>query len=123
MSFNWDDFLVQAVELIKKQDEAGYRSAISRAYYSAFHKAFWIAFMHCGFSPKNNGDDHAKVCDILSRNSDLMQLGKKLGKLKTNRWKADYKDDQSINEPLAKSCLDWAEEIKKGLIEYSRNRK
>jgi hypothetical protein len=34
--FNWAEYLDQALRLAAGGDEAGYRSAISRAYYSAF---------------------------------------------------------------------------------------
>lgn len=38
-SFNWADYLTLATTLSSNSDEASQRSAISRAYYSAFHAA------------------------------------------------------------------------------------
>ena len=41
--FNWQDYLQLADELFEKNTEASLRSAISRAYYAAYHQAkLWL---------------------------------------------------------------------------------
>lgn len=92
MSFDWRGYLNLAVRLGESADEASQRSAISRAYYAAFHCA--CGYVERVFSVRltENGKAHKLVWLKLSEGSDDEQLaGNKGANLRESRRVADYK--------------------------------
>lgn len=73
-------------------DEATYRTAVSRAYYGAFHVARDF-LVELGYSPVRNANVHAFVRQYLhaSNLSDACTAADELGDLQTLRNRADYK--------------------------------
>lgn len=98
MSFDWTDFLALAEALESAPDlpgppEAALRSAVSRAYYAAFHCAMNVASEE-GFDPSGSGSDHRNVPLHFRRhktNDTRCKIALELDRLRDNRRKADYK--------------------------------
>ena len=113
-----DDFLILAGKLATNSDEASLRSAVSRAYYGAFHLA--IQFLDDIERPvPQNANAHVYVARQLQRSGqpDAYRAGSLLGDLHTERIKADYR----LNNPrigttaFAKRCVERASEIQGSL--------
>lgn len=113
-AFDWMEFLNLAGELSEDTTfhcarDARLRSAISRAYYAAFHKAKTTVLpaREAGFG------SHQQIIDSLQESDDpaRRQLGVDLARLKGNRKKADY-DDVVRNIPaLVEDSLLGAQEL------------
>lgn len=85
--FNWADYLTLATTLSANADEASQRSAISRAYYSAFHAATLHAWPN-GYNERSHGrlwKMYQADADINARR--LSVLG---NQMKKAREDADY---------------------------------
>ena len=93
MPFDWNAYFTLAEDLASRSDEASKRTAVSRAYYSAFHDALIRAERNCG--PKQGGNSHQWCWDryIYTQNETCNQLGIDGDRLKARRIKADYKAD------------------------------
>jgi hypothetical protein len=91
-AFDWNEFLKLAIELSKRTDEASLRTAISRAYYSAYNTAARRpAVVQYRFS--DDGSSHDQLWALYERNADdnckrLAMLG---GRMKRKRVQADYR--------------------------------
>lgn len=85
--FNWRDFFTLAKEL-QVGDEAHQRSAISRAYYSAFCRSRDLARLN----PSGMRDSHKAVSDWYITQGDPVhsEVGTELAKVKISRVYADY---------------------------------
>ncbi len=103
MSFNWLDYLTVARELAEQaQDPAGQvagearlRSAISRAYYAAFHTArAYLRDKDKDPSIEGRGNIHAYVRQQFKISPDRRRkrIGATLHRLLDNRQRADYED-------------------------------
>jgi uncharacterized protein (UPF0332 family) len=86
-SFNWADYLTLAATLSANADEASQRSAISRAYYSAFHAATIHARAN-GYNDRN----HGRLWKMYQRDTDLnsRRLSVIGNQMKQAREDADY---------------------------------
>ncbi|HEX7449182.1 MAG TPA: hypothetical protein VF306_16630 [Pirellulales bacterium] len=90
-----DDFIVLAIKLSKGRHEADLRSAVSRAYYGAFHSARQLV-EECGVKISRRhlyaADIHRKVrfCLDHSGNSLAIKAAEKLDSLRGRRNEADY---------------------------------
>jgi uncharacterized protein (UPF0332 family) len=86
-SFNWGDYLTLAISLSANPDEASQRSAISRAYYSAFHAATIHAQAN-GYSERN----HRRLWKMYHSDTDLnsRRLSAIGDQMKQAREEADY---------------------------------
>ena len=86
-SFNWGDYLTLAISLSANPDEASQRSAISRAYYSAFHAATIHAQAN-GYSERN----HGRLWRMYHSDTDLnsRRLSVIGNQMKQAREEADY---------------------------------
>lgn len=86
-----DEFLGVARELRKGMREAEWRSAVSRAYYAAFHSALEMSSA-CGIRFGKSSAAHEKLGNCLehSGNAEVAAAGAQLGSLRTARNKADY---------------------------------
>jgi uncharacterized protein (UPF0332 family) len=104
--FDWEDYLVQALTLAAVGDEAGLRSAISRAYYSAFGLGLRRLRDVEGLPVPQSGAAHKYVGrtfaeDPLDQKRQL--IGITLNRLRSARNHADY--DDSVNDLVGLSQL------------------
>lgn len=102
MNFDWNEYLLLAQDLCNKKppsaaysNEAKYRCAISRAYYSAFcvAKNYLLNsgqdFQECSETSKIHHE--VKMAFKSIRNNQIcVQIGENLERLRKNRNKADY---------------------------------
>lgn len=92
MSFEWQELAELATWLAaKRPDEAGQRTAISRAYYAAFHAASASVRAH-ELTPRNQHLSHHRVWRVIRdsgrpHNLAIAELG---FALKNARTSADY---------------------------------
>jgi uncharacterized protein (UPF0332 family) len=88
-TFDWADYLTFAEEIAQRPDEAALRSAISRAYYSAYCKAR----NHLSQSGVNvRTSSHKWLWDNfrMSDDEDIRSLGLTGDRLRMARNRADY---------------------------------
>ena len=115
---NGDDFINLAGKLATSRDEASLRSAVSRAYYGAFHLV--LAFLEdIERTVPRNANAHVQVARKLQSagQSDAYRAGSLLRDLHTERIKADYRlDNRRIGtSAFAKLCVETASEIQAAL--------
>ena len=103
---NPEDFATLAEEIVKGGTPAHCRTAIGRAYYSAFTTAFLLLKKDIRF-PKT-GDKHTKVRHYLANCGDqaMLEVSSKLGDLKDRRTQADYEMDATAVEDPKSAALD-----------------
>ena len=90
--FDWDDYLTLADRLVRQApDEAAQRSAISRAYYAAYHAA--AAFVRAKVI-LTAGHTHRSVWRALKADPDVdrADAGRKGDRLRWFRMAADYRN-------------------------------
>lgn len=109
------DFLKLAERLLASdKSPAGYRSAVSRAYYAVFHEA--VAFLEKapGVHIKSDATGHADVTHHLVNLSDpeLEQLGHDISTMRGLRNDADYK----LKAPTMES-----EKTVKGIVQQAKD--
>ena len=101
-------FITVAQELAEADLEPHWRSAISRAYYAAFHEAKDALAYH-SIAFEGTGNDHALVVRYLGYAGDqsLGEAGTGLGGLQESRRRADYalRSTEGIGQPNAKLCI------------------
>jgi uncharacterized protein (UPF0332 family) len=109
---NGRDFLPLAKSLLKDMTEAGRRSAVSRAYYAAFHVARRL-MDDLGFAVPRADQAHGYLWLRLSNSSDLavVDAGQRLGTLRRKRNFADYDVAASLSISEATAHVVDAEEI------------
>lgn len=117
MSIISKDFLSVAENSLKMDDEAGYRSCISRSYYGLFHATLDM-LRHC---PDTT---HAGLIDYLLvgrdrkgepyKLMDLIKVGAVLKQQKTKRKIADYDLNMDVPEMEARLSL----RVSADLVEY-----
>jgi len=97
MPFDFNEFLVLAQELGARTDEASKRSAISRAYYTAYHLAVRRAEANVG--PFNGHSKHNWCWEqyTKTKDPDTQQIGIDGGRMKRRRHIADYNAANSPN--------------------------
>jgi uncharacterized protein (UPF0332 family) len=85
----------------KYQDEAGWRTAVGRAYYAAFLRTK-KKLEELGSSFPDTEKIHQEVIQkLMERHTDL---GNKLDTLRDKRVDADYRMSAGISDGLAKNC-------------------
>jgi uncharacterized protein (UPF0332 family) len=96
---NGRDFLQIAQVLATDTSEAAWRSAVSRAYYAAFHEAR-VLLQDLGFIVPRADRAHAYLWLRLSNCGDIpTQLaGRELNDLRGDRNRADYDLDQALTQ-------------------------
>lgn len=114
-------FLDVANDLSEGSREADWRSAISRAYYAAFHKARRL-LRQSGFAVPHGEQTHAYLWFRLSNadHPDVMNAGADLGRLRTARNRADYDLDVSIDQAMAFNHVQVATDIIQLLDDLSK---
>jgi len=97
MPFDWMDFLRLAQELSTQTDaaywrDARLRSAISRAYYAAYHHARVYLEARGEYHPGKDDPKHLYVCEQFSKSPDdaRRRIGIALNRLRLDRTDADY---------------------------------
>ena len=106
------DFLQVADDLIQGTREANWRSAVSRAYYAAFHLARQL-LLDCGFDVARADKAHAYLWRRLSNagQTDLQHAGRDLNALRTARNWADYDLDRPMDQATAVDKAENASDI------------
>jgi uncharacterized protein (UPF0332 family) len=113
----WASYLSLAHELAQRDDDASLRSAISRAYYAAFHSArLLIDAEDPRRIPTNDPSAHRLVFDALrydhGRSRKHIQAGRHLSDLRVLRNEADYRDDFQGNlQAQTKLALGKAQQV------------
>ncbi|SRR6266581_612960 len=114
MSFDWNLYLPLAQELAARNDQAARRTAVSRAYYSAFHMAS-IVLRTNGIrtNPRHDGHPHQAVWNIFatSPNRDCKKIGTYGVRLRDARHWADYKADPEFSDALVQQYLAEAQHV------------
>ena len=93
------DFLRVANDLAKSDEAAELRSAVSRAYYAAFHVARKL-LVDMGFEISKGSGAHGDICNYLGNagNPTVEHAGSNIGDLKGWRNQADYELDLDEHE-------------------------
>jgi|ERR1700677_48229 uncharacterized protein (UPF0332 family) len=91
MPFDWNQYMVLAEELALRPDEASKRSAISRAYYSVYHRALDRVVQKSGPCPPKQST-HTWCWGKYQSTNDLTcyELGNTGSRMKRRRQSADY---------------------------------
>jgi len=99
-----EDFLSVADSLLEGSSEADWRSAVSRAYYGAFHVARRLLHQ-CGFLVVSGEQAHAFMWMRLANSGhpDVVAAGKDLSELRRNRNWADYELERAYHHDVAAS--------------------
>lgn len=118
---NATEFISVATHLLAGQGEGRLRSAVSRAYYGAFHVARQFLF-DCGVIVPIDFVAHRNVCWCLANSSEpsIAEAGRRLEALRSTRNKADYDlDTTRFSRSLyAKAQVERAIEIVDLLAPY-----
>jgi uncharacterized protein (UPF0332 family) len=109
---NGRDFLPVARILATQATEAAWRSALSRAYYAAFHVAREL-METLGFAVPKADAAHKHMAWRLSNCGDAQveDMGRKLDILRGDRNSADYDLRHAVPQALAQQRITVAEQI------------
>jgi uncharacterized protein (UPF0332 family) len=109
---NGRDFLPAAIRLAVEATEAGWRSAISRAYYAAFHVARRL-LADLNFTVPRAGRAHQYLIFRLSNCGEpvVEQAGRDLETLRRLRNRADYDEMPAVTQPQAIAAVRRAEDV------------
>ena len=115
MPFDWKEYLNLARSLQNQQgndysQEAAFRSAISRSYYSAFCHARNFIRDREGFIPYNNAMDHSRVRKYFERQKRF-DISESLNELRRWRNRCDYEDTVEDLSDLLEDALKNAQEV------------
>jgi hypothetical protein len=111
MAFRWSDYLALAHDLIKRNDEAALRSAISRSYYAVFGTAEetltanQIAVKKTRRRKKLNSHEAVWYTYRSDSRTSWQKVGTDGDRLKRERVQADYKAYATISPALASGVV------------------
>ena len=109
--FKWDNYLNLAKEIALKDGEEFKRSAISRAYYSAFHNTR-LFLEQKGLSYTKQDHVHSFVWDTIGKlPGEAKKISAKEDRLKYRRAQADYDNELSGLNGLTNASIQDAEYI------------
>lgn len=113
---NWRDFLLLASRLAAEASEADWRTAVSRAYYAAFHVARRL-FADLQFIVPRADQAHQYLVFRLSNSGEAAaeQAGRDLETLRRLRNRADYDEAPALTQPQASAAVQLAAGIIQGL--------
>jgi uncharacterized protein (UPF0332 family) len=118
MTFDWEEYLKLALYLISNGEdysqEAGLRSATSRAYYAAFCYSRNFAQRSLGFIPDFDSRDHHSLRSHFAKRN-LDNISRKLDRLRQWRNSCDYDNEINNLELLSKNSISEARYILKWL--------
>jgi hypothetical protein len=116
---NPEHFLGLAARLANSNGEAERRSAVSRAYYGAFHRARELV-KTCDVVLPKTADIHVKISACLqnSRDPELLAAGRKLDSFRVERNNADYQldDRRFLNSKFVDAQIAIANDICASII-------
>ncbi|MEQ2525102.1 hypothetical protein EKG37_07100 [Robertmurraya yapensis] len=93
MIFDFNEYIYQAEEWVKRNEEAYKRSAVSRAYYGAFILTRKYLKSTGNLPKKFNGNSHEEIWNALSKLGPKEKIIANIGKsLKNMRKQADYQE-------------------------------
>ena len=118
MSFDWNEYLPLAQQLSALGNDAARRSAISRAYYCAFHAAsLSLAANKVLTNPRYSRDRHLQIWNIyiVSTSRDCRRIGNNGQRLKLERHSADYNADEGFPDARVQRCIAQATSIVAGI--------
>jgi uncharacterized protein (UPF0332 family) len=121
---NPEDFIAVARVLATGPNQAHWRSAVSRAYYGAFHVAMrFLASLGITFSKTASAHEKVAFCLRAANDGALTEAARKLATLREIRNTADYRlDDRSIaSTKLAIVQVGRAEEITAAIAPLEQN--
>src|SRR5258708_11437710 len=103
------EFMIFADSLLISSNEAAWRSAVSRAYYSAFHGARQL-LIDLGFSVPGGEQAHSYLWLRLSNcsESEVERAGRELNQLRRDRNRSDYDIHRFIQQYSAKGQVQRA---------------
>ncbi|AGN84938.1 hypothetical protein [Enterobacter sp. R4-368] len=123
MPVSSSDFLEFAKDCVTRNDEIGYRNAVARAYYGAYHHI--LPFIKYG--PKDN---HQGLIDYLMTASwkgnepysklELTGLGMALQALKDQRIISDYRLNATVTANDSKTSIKTAEKLIAKWVDISK---
>jgi len=113
---NWRDFLLLARRLAGGASEAEWRSAVSRAYYAAFHVARSL-LSDLKFTVPRADRAHQYQVFRLSNSGEaaVEQAGRDLDTLRRLRNRADYDETPTLPQSQAAAAVQVAEGILQAL--------
>jgi uncharacterized protein (UPF0332 family) len=112
MPFDWSAYRIVAEILSQQPDEASQRSAISRAYYYAYHQALAHLAEHHQFQVSEDKPAHDQVWREFSRRGlSYREVWIKGDRLKKLRVDADYRTDAVISAETMAISLKLADRI------------
>ena len=120
MNLDWSEYFNLAKELAETSKEAELRSAVSRAYYSAFCLArnYWRDIQQDPRLSRNKTydiNDHQYVAEEFihnqSKSQTMIEIGQNLNRLRKMRNKADYEDIIFYLKKEARTALMLAQNI------------
>src|SRR5215213_4309841 len=108
-----EDFVDVARELAVGPNEAHWRSALSRAYYGAFHVALrMLASFGVYFSKSAAAHEKVAFCLQNAGSAELNEAGRLLASLREMRNTADYRLDSAlINPKLVATQLNRVDQV------------
>ncbi len=109
---NWRDFLPVATRLAAGTTEADWRTAVSRAYYAAFHVARSL-LADLGFAVPRADRAHQYLVFRLSNSGEsaVEQAGRDVDTLRRLRNRADYDEAPVLTQPQAAAAVQVAEGV------------
>lgn len=109
---NWRDFLLVASRLAAETTEADWRTAVSRAYYTAFHVARHL-LADLRFTVPRADRAHQYLVFRLSNSGEaaVEQAGRDLDTLRRLRNRADYDETPALTQSQATAALQLARDI------------
>ena len=112
MPFDWTGYRSVAESLKDKGDEASHRSAISRAYYYAYHQAVNFLAEHHGFQHSEARPAHDQVWrEFEHKGLTYKEVWFKGNQLKSLRVDADYRATAVIHAERVMTSLKLADRI------------
>ena len=117
------DFMTLALKLSQSSGEAERRTAVSRAYYSAFHLAKRLVHS-CGVRFSSTGATHDKLpfCLAASQDHRLVATSRRLNALRMARNIADYDlTDDEFTTAYVNGQLTKAREVVTALLNAERD--
>jgi uncharacterized protein (UPF0332 family) len=115
------EFLRLANILRTGASEAEWRSAVSRAYYAAFHCARRL-LLNCGFNVPRSEYAHAYLWLRLANcgTPAIQQAGADFNNLRRDRNRADYDLDRPLRKATAEAQVQAADDIIRALADAEK---
>ena len=109
---NWRDFLLLAARLAADANEAAWRTAVSRAYYAAFHVARrWFTDLNFNVPRADRAHQYLVFRLGNSGESAVEQARRDLDTLRRLRNRADYDEVPALTQAQAVAAVQLAEGI------------